>query len=289
MGGGGTMMGMRTKRNNSQKNTAPALPVIHAIGRSIFDPIWAENEHSDPRSELIFVLRGQVTVRTRDYSITAQEGDTIYTPRNVPHRDIFPAGSVYEVYMIQFLWNGEDELLKTITPVEMTKCAKNSRRLLAEDFTRLFQDFASHRENSLMMVQLRLQEIIFRISQEENDQEEKASTLRRHQIMQQAKEMILRNFNRQISLDIIAETLDISSYYLSRIFSEESGFTLSHYLTQVRLEKAVELLEDPRRNVSEIAFKTGFKDSHYFSRVFKAHFGCAPKEYRTRGNPSQDK
>jgi two-component system response regulator YesN len=153
----------------------------------------------------------------------------------------------------------------------------------------LFQDFASHRENSLMMVQLRLQEIIFRISQEENDQEEKASTLRRHQIMQQAKEMILRNFNRQISLDIIAETLDISSYYLSRIFSEESGFTLSHYLTQVRLEKAVELLEDPRRNVSEIAFKTGFKDSHYFSRVFKAHFGCAPKEYRTRGNPSQDK
>jgi two-component system response regulator YesN len=132
-------------------------------------------------------------------------------------------------------------------------------------------------------------EIIMRISQEENDQEEKTSTLRRHQFMQQAKEIILQNFNQQLSLDRIAEKLDISSYYLSRIFSEESGFTLCHYLTQVRLEKAVEWLNDPCRNVSEIAYKTGFKDSHYFSRVFKAHFGCSPKEYRIRHNPMLDK
>lgn len=272
-----------------EDNQTFSLPTIHAIGRSIFDPIWAENEHTDFCSELLYVLRGQVTVKTHTYSITAQEGDTIYTPVNIPHRDIFPIGSIFEVYLIQFHWDGEEDLLKKMTPVQLAKSAKGCRRQLAEDFTRLFQDFSSHLESGQTIIRLRLMEILLRISQEENEREQKTPTFRRHQIMQQAKEMIVQNFNRQISLDTIAEKLDISSYYLSRIFSEESGFTLCHYLTQVRLEKAIEGLKDPHRTISEIAFKTGFKDSHYFSRVFRAHFGCSPKEYRTRGNPSQDK
>jgi hypothetical protein len=170
-----------------------ALPKIHMIGRSIFDPIWAENEHTDTQSELIFVLQGQAIVKTHDYNITAREGDTIYTPRNVPHRDIFPAGSVYAVYLIQFRWDGEDDLLKIMTPIQMAKNAKCYRHLLAEDFSRLFQDFSSHRDSSLEIVPLRLLEIILRISQNENDQEEITSTLRRHQFMQLAKEIILKN------------------------------------------------------------------------------------------------
>jgi AraC-like DNA-binding protein len=262
-----------------------SLPRIHAIGRSIFDPIWAEEEHTDFCSELIYVLRGQVTVKTSTYSITAQEGDVIYTAANTPHRDIFPSGSVFEVYLIQFLWDGEEALLKKTTPHQMAKAARNHHLQLAEDFTCLFRDFIAHRKFSQTLVQLRLLEIIYRMAQEEVDHEESSSTIRRHQIMQQAREIILQNFNRQISLDSIAEKLDISPYYLSRIFSEESGFTLCHYLTQVRLEKAVEWLNDSRRTISEIAYKTGFKDSHYFSRVFKAWFGCSPKEYRLRENP----
>lgn len=273
---------MQTTRNQAEEKACVSLPTIRTIGRSIFDPIWAEHEHFDSCSELIFVLRGQVTVKTAAYSITAQEGDVIYTPANMPHRDVFSSGSIFEVYLIQFRWDGEESLLKKTTPLQMSKVARNHHLQMAEDFACLFRDFTANREFSKTLVQLRLLEIIYRMMQKENAPKKNTSVIRRHQIMQQAREIILNNFNRQISLDDIAEKLDISPYYLSRIFSEENGFTLCHYLTQVRLEKAVEWLNDPRRTISEIAYKTGFKDSHYFSRVFKTWFGCTPKEYRLR-------
>jgi len=275
---------MQTTQNQPEENPCVSLPIIHTIGRSIFDPVWAEKEHADVCSELVFVLRGQVTIKTPTDVLTAQDGDTLYVPANMPHRDIFPVGSVFEVYLVQFRWKNEKDLLKKMSLSQLAKSAKNCRRQLSEDFSRLFQDFSSHRELNETILQLRLLEIIYRLAQQTGGSGENTSSVRRHQIMHQAREIILQNFDSQISLDTIAEKLDISSYYLSRIFSEESGFTLCHYITQVRLEKAVQGLRDPRRTIAEIALKTGFNDSHYFSRVFKAHFGCTPKEFRARQN-----
>ena len=51
----------------------------------------------------------------------------------------------------------------------------------------------------------------------------------------------------------------------------------------MRMQKAKELLMSSSRRTSEIGFEVGYKDSHYFSYIFKKTQGCSPREYRMRG------
>lgn len=266
-----------------------ALPEIDGMGRSTFDPIWAQKEHADPRSEILHVLHGQVTIKTRNYSLTGREGDTLYIPADTPHRDVFPPDSVFELYLIQFHWLAEPLMLKHFDPVRLAKISRAGKLRIAEDLHQLYRDFAADLPYSRPMINLRLMQVIYRLCQEaalgaapRSRAGAGFSKVRRVQIMTEAKRIIRERFDRPITLETIAAGLGISSYYLSRVFSEESGFTLSRYLTTVRMEHAAELLKDPRKNVDEVALAVGFRDSHYFRRVFKAHFQRSPKAFRAR-------
>ena len=268
-----------------------SLPRVVSMGRSIFDPVWAQKEHSSPRTELMHVLLGSVRVETPEYSISGREGDTIYTPTGTPHRDVFPTGTVFEVYLVMFDWPGEQEILRTFDPPQLARGGQAARRQIAADFQHLHQEFLAHRPFADRLIGLRLLQIIYSLCREASagrstDEKTSAATshARRRQIMGEAKAYILANFSREVSLDQIAESIDISPYYLSRVFSEESGFTLSEYLTTLRMEKAVELLKDARRNISQVAHAVGYRDSHYFAKVFKAHFGQPPRVYRIRNS-----
>ena len=86
----------------------------------------------------------------------------------------------------------------------------------------------------------------------------------------------------EISLGSVAASVGMSSSYFSSIFSQETGQTFVEYLTDIRMEKAKEMLMCSNKKTSEIGFDVGYKDSHYFSFIFKKTQGCSPKEYRAR-------
>ena len=112
--------------------------------------------------------------------------------------------------------------------------------------------------------------------------ETKAREQRRKAMVQEAKDFIRDNMDRHMTLSDIATHLGISACHLSHIVSEESGFTLSSYLTQVRMQKAAELLADPSAQVAEVAYAVGYEDANYFSKAFRRHFGYSPSRYRAR-------
>lgn len=86
----------------------------------------------------------------------------------------------------------------------------------------------------------------------------------------------------EISLGNVASSVGMSASYFSSIFSQETGRTFVEYLTDIRMDKAKELLMCSNKKTSEIGFDVGYKDSHYFSSIFKKTQGCSPKEYRSR-------
>ncbi|GAA6490834.1 hypothetical protein K280104A7_03980 [Candidatus Bariatricus faecipullorum] len=103
-------------------------------------------------------------------------------------------------------------------------------------------------------------------------------------IIRQAKEYIENNYmSEDISLNSVSASVSMSPSYFSSIFSQEAGQTFVEYLTGVRMQKAKELLMSSSRRTSEIGFEVGYKDSHYFSYIFKKTQGCSPREYRMRG------
>lgn len=103
-------------------------------------------------------------------------------------------------------------------------------------------------------------------------------------ILEKAKKYMNENFSREdISMLAVANYLNISSCHFSTIFSQESGQTFTEYLTEIRMNKAKELLCCTNMKSSEIGYAVGYKDPHYFSYLFKKTQNYNPKEFRLRG------
>lgn len=100
------------------------------------------------------------------------------------------------------------------------------------------------------------------------------------QIVREVKNYIEQHY-RDASQDEAAALVGMSSGYLSRIFKEKSGQGFMEYLTEVRMKKACELLDNIQFKSYDVAYYVGYDNPKNFSRAFKAHFGMTPKEYRS--------
>jgi two-component system response regulator YesN len=78
----------------------------------------------------------------------------------------------------------------------------------------------------------------------------------------------------------VADHMQVSPTYLSKLLKHETGASFVDYLTQVRIKKAIQLMNDPAEKIYEIAEKVGYSNQHYFSTAFKKVLGFSPMEYR---------
>ncbi|MBQ9662987.1 MAG: response regulator [Oscillospiraceae bacterium] len=101
-------------------------------------------------------------------------------------------------------------------------------------------------------------------------------------IVENALQVIDQNYaDENISLNSVAKAINVSSNYLSAIFSQRTGTSFVEYLTQKRMARARQLLRQSGKRTGEIAAEVGYKDPRYFSFVFKKTQGVTPREYRT--------
>ncbi|HPO03460.1 MAG: response regulator [Spirochaetales bacterium] len=88
------------------------------------------------------------------------------------------------------------------------------------------------------------------------------------------------NLSRDISLEEISRRVEISPFYFSKLFKEETGENFIEYVTMARVQKAKDLLRDHSRSIKEISADSGYADPNYFSKLFKKIVGLTPTEYR---------
>ncbi len=108
-----------------------------------------------------------------------------------------------------------------------------------------------------------------------NKREEKSTDL-----IKTAQRYIEENYANDISLDDVSRVVNISPYYFSKIFKEDSGQSFIEYLTNIRMDKAKELLTESNYSMKEICSMCGYTDPNYFSRSFKKNVGVTPTEYK---------
>lgn len=99
-------------------------------------------------------------------------------------------------------------------------------------------------------------------------------------VVQKACAYIEDNLDKDVSLEYLANYCGVSSFYLSKLFKEETGGNFITYVTERRLEKAEKLLHDDSLIIKEITSMVGYNDQNYFSKLFKHKFGISPTEYR---------
>lgn len=107
-------------------------------------------------------------------------------------------------------------------------------------------------------------------------------------LVQRACEYIQENYNNpNISLNTVAAHIALSPTHFSTIFAQEMSLTFIDYLTEIRMEKAKELLVSTDEKIVNIAFNVGYNEPNYLSYLFKKREGLSPKEYRQQKKPGQ--
>lgn len=96
------------------------------------------------------------------------------------------------------------------------------------------------------------------------------------------REYIDENYDKEIKLDDLADTYNISKYYLSHIFKEQYGTSITNYVINTRITKAKHFLRFTDLTTTEIASRIGYDDVNYFIRMFKKIENITPGEYKKK-------
>ena len=92
----------------------------------------------------------------------------------------------------------------------------------------------------------------------------------------------MNNFQKDVSLDEVSRVANVSPYYFSKVFKEETGETFVEYLTGLRMEHAKNLLREKEKSIKQICVESGYSDPNYFSRIFKKMTGLSPLSCRNQ-------
>ncbi|RME00522.1 MAG: AraC family transcriptional regulator [Calditrichaeota bacterium] len=260
--------------------------------------------HSHPYYQCIYYLRGCGYLKVDGKSIQIQPGQLLILDKNVPHNYTGRMDLPTETFTITFDISPlpPDEAEAPIEPSEglsvddldeILNAAQSpssfifhqyQRELLSQTVKEITSELVLKQPGYLIIVRanlLRLYSYFIRFAKEALIFRGTSSTrdLRLHSIIQKAMGLIEENYYKPLSIEDIAASCAICSSHLNVLFKKETGTTVYQYLIDIRMKKAKELLRSGAGNITEVAFKVGFNDSNYFSRMFKMRVGISPREY----------
>lgn len=171
----------------------------------------------------------------------------------------------YQIYMTELL----SELFKVVRAYQLDR-----KLVFGEDFKGYLhvQDFESLEDLGKW-----LYEVCTAISNQIQRERMDSAKL----LAEKSKQFVKENYsNSDVSVEMLCSYLHVSPAYFSTIFKRETGVNFITYLTDVRMEEAVRLLNTTDDKTYIISSKVGYTEPNYFSYVFKKHFGVSPSKYR---------
>ena len=250
----------------------------------IFDPMWAVKDHSADICELLQVRKGSLCQIAGGNEFTAGPGDCLITPRQTMHRDMFDFETGLEVFIVFFDWPLENEFMERVNNSNINRISADTRTALSRVFDELRTDPGGD-ETDRIVASSRLLTVLMLLYRDILQQQSESAAAefsgnKRQWLVNEAKKYLETHYLQPVKLEDIAASLKVSPFYLSRIFTRESDFSLFEYLNDVRMRKARELMHEGCHIVADVAYMTGFEDSNYFSKVYKRYYGHSPSHER---------
>lgn len=113
-------------------------------------------------------------------------------------------------------------------------------------------------------------------AEEEDEQSQHVSSF----IVNQAMDYMMENYQQKLTLQAVADRCYVSQWHLSKLLNRYAGKSFYDILNTIRVNKAKELLVDPKLKIGDISEMVGYADTAHFARTFKKLAGMSANEYR---------
>ena len=231
--------------------------------------------HYHKQIELFYILSGTHDVKINGFSFKAKKGDIVYCnpfdiheySANFPSMVLFIGiPTIYTSFFSSYTHSGR------LAGNHLPKC-KYSPQIL-----QVMKEFSSAKSHSFLYNYGLVNKLLGLLGEAigiEKEVDSNSCTL-----IETILSYINENYRSQISIKNIAEHCNYNKYYISRVFNKTFNCNLNSYINLRRLEALIdEKLLNPNKNTLQLALEVGFSTERNFYRVFKATYGCTPKEY----------
>jgi len=263
------------------------LPDVQSMATSMFDPYWGREFHVNKRFEILHIVDGQMNLDLGDRSFSGTAGDTLLIPKGTRHRDVFDTSAGLKIFNVSFFWEAEHAFNEHVNNTVLQGMPVHRKHEIARVLDRMRAGGRVAPVVDMLLASVQLHVVLILMLREAifGHQREKATEgtrkrMRRRELMDAAKTYLHDHYSDNITLEQIANVLNVSPYYLSHVFSEESDFTLFHYLMTLRMQKALQLIQSGGDKISYVAAAVGYDNPNYFARVFRKYYGRSPSEAR---------
>lgn len=255
---------------------------------------------------MLFVEKGSFKMLIDKKTVLCSAGDFIVIPKGTYYKPLDSAGTCYYFFQLEVYSPDTCEM-----PPSKVICTKYTKQLLLPEnnvpeysynfnyykmfcsplinvetvthcldnipVRKIIQRLAALNIESnyknILLAESFLREILIIISSELNEN-------RFSKTLNDILEYINLNYHEPITLGTLAKKFRLSESYIARIFKTKLGTTTSDYINLVRVQAACNLLLNTKQKIGDIAYKCGYSNPYYFSRVFRNFYGITPGEFR---------
>ncbi len=229
--------------------------------------------------QLLYIAKGICTVTVDDEEIIVPEGSVIIYPPGQPQIYRFEPSINSILYYVHFTGVGCDTTLKELDLHGKMILNIGKSTHIENSFNKMIEEFRTKKPFYEQLCSGHLINILSYIARKQFYQLSDISYTQ-SKIISDICKIMHNKFDENLSVDDYAGICNLSTSRFTHIFTKTIGISPKQYLIKIKIEKAIELLENTELPIARIAELVGIADCNYFSRVFKKRTGYPPGFYR---------
>lgn len=265
--------------NNQKLSNPKILYLLNDIQYYVKSYGWQRQEQNRNQFTLFIIMDGTGKLLLNGEFVHLTEGKCIVIPANMAMQISAGKEGICFYQLIFHTINLEEsvhfhihQIFSTIREIRCHPLSQCANHLEA-----IYRNRLTHDELSDFELHVRFQEfILFILQQNLPDFQPKDD----RQAVEQSIKYIHEHYEKDWTVEQLADLVDVPRWNYSRLFKEITGQIPLHYLNDIRIERAKQLLITTNDRVFEVGQTVGFSNEYYFSRRFKEHVGISPGQYR---------
>ena len=238
---------------------------------------YTNPSHWHEHIELHYFFNTTAKIFCEDETYDAQIGDLVIINRNQMHHNEGAGSFLFHIDLLPF-WG------KALPEKIMFQNFIRQDETIKEIYSKILEEYETQQEGYETVIRgltyILLAYLMRNYLQNKTESDRYFRTKNKDQLIEMITRYIAKNYFTTLRTSMLAEKFHLSKQYFCSFFKSQTGQSVTSYINQCRVDKAVVLLKSTNHSITEIANSVGYDDSNYFSRIFKQYMGMSPKQYK---------